>query len=101
MLCYNECFSLQVSAESIKVGCAIESDILVLQIYSRALFASRLHRTHMAVQCPCLKIYFALRDAETSVNNNHIVTSSIQQPPLQHKVQHTSLSILTITKNPI
>lgn len=45
--------------------------------------------------------YVALRDVETSVNDNHNVTSCIQQPPLQHKVQHTSLSVLAATRNPV
>ena len=42
----------------------------------------------------------ALRDVETSVKNNHSVTSSIKQPPIQGKVQHTSPSILVVTKKP-
>ena len=61
----------------------------------------RLHHTHIIAQRACLKmIYVSLKDAKTSVKNKHNVTSFVQQPPIQCKVQHTSPFALAATKKP-
>lgn len=65
------------------------------------LFADRLHRTHIAVLRPYLKITdMALRDAETSGKTNQSGRSSIQQPLVQCKLQHISPSVLAVTEKP-
>ena len=75
------CFYLQFVPKMWPRFKYVDANILVKveSLEQRVLFVGRLRRTHIIAERPCLKmIDVALRDVETSVRNDHSVTSSIQ-----------------------
>ena len=64
------------------------------------LFETCFYHTDFIAQWPCLKgTDVAPRDAKARHKVAKDTTSFIQQPHVQYKVQHTSLTILIVTEN--
>lgn len=82
------------------IASARENRTRRIKLHRATLYTDRFCRAEFIAQRPCLKLTdVALRDAETSVKNHHSVTIYIQLLPVQRKIQHTSPSILAVTKN--